>query len=222
MVTRWFGKSCLAFALCAAAPLATGCVDNNASAFVRQVQAINTDDCSWPSDVSAMRLVMGHVDPRLRSDYIAALLVGNQLVSRGDPDLLRPETDRIVFSEVEVHVFDLAGNELTSFVVPATGFADPGTGTSPGYGVVAAPILDAVSLAAGAGQTVVSEVTVFGKTLGNIDIETAPYQFPIAIGDIGCVPPDNIDDPYQLPCLLGQDAPFDCRCTVVAGGLSCP
>ncbi|MCC6525372.1 MAG: hypothetical protein IT373_22150 [Polyangiaceae bacterium] len=221
MVTRWVGKSCLAFALFAAAPLATGCVDNNASAFVRQVQAMNTDDCTWPSDASATALAWGQVDPNLRSDYMAALLVGNQLVSRGDPDLLRPETDRIVFTEVEVHVFDLAGNELTSFVVPATGFADPGTGTSPGYGVVVAPVLDVTALAAGAGQTVVSEVIVFGKTLGNIDIETAPYQFSIRIGALGCVQPEQLDDPLKSVCLLGQDSAPDCRCFDVNGNYTC-
>lgn len=212
-MNRHFIRSLISTSAVATLVLATqGCTDARTSVFIRQMQALS-DDCTVSGDPASFALLAGVVDPTLTSSYAAAMLVGNQLVQRGEADLLRPETNRVQFYSVDVEVFDFAGNSVGAYSVPATGFADPASGSSPGYGVVAATIIDPGAMAAlTPGTTAVSRVVVYGVTLGGIEVETAPWDFPILVGGLGCATPANPDDDIKRVCILGQDDPPDCRC----------
>jgi len=200
-----------------------GCVDNNVSLFIRQVQVPDeNDDCLVQNDPNGLVRLSGRMDTALTTSYQAVLLLGNQLVQRGDADTLRPESNRVQIYEIEVSIFDYLGNELRTFTQPASGFVDPATNTTPGWGLVGATLIDPAtgqSLAA-LNQTVVSRVKVYGVTLGGLEVETGYWDFPIyvcqsqSLEDRSCLPcddPENPTDDIIYPCFYGQDTVYDCR-----------
>jgi hypothetical protein len=209
----------------------SGCADNRSSIFIRGAMAIPQDTCTVTADPGSAMLFRGAYDTAFAaaaaSEYNAALLVGNQLVRRGSATTLRTETSRVDFYEAEITLTDSAGAAIANgnFVVPVTGFADPGTGTDPGYGTVSVTLIDATSAQAIApGQEVIANVILRGETLGGVDVETDAWPFPITVCR-GCLVyfPPEADDPARpgldcdvrdeapLYCRLGQDAPVDCR-----------
>jgi hypothetical protein len=122
---------------------------------------------------------------------------------------------------------DSAGKAIANgnFVVPVTGFADASSGTEPGYGSVAVTLIDATSAKSiTPGQEVIANVIVRGETLGNVDVETDAWAFPITVCN-GCLIsfPPEADDPAKpgldcdirteapVYCRMGQDAFVDCR-----------
>jgi hypothetical protein len=210
------------------APFLWGCADNNSSVFIRQLQAPasepdDTGTCTWEADPSGNIVAVATMDRFFTLQYSGFLLVGNQLARRGDRQSLRVETSRVVFFEAEIEVFDFSQASLGAYTVPVTGFADPGDGSEPGYGLVAVPLIDpsiaqAVDTSAG-GQTVVSRVKLYGETLGGLEVETGFWDLPINVcgdssapgGCLGCVVPASCDDEFVVSCRSGQDAPVDCR-----------
>jgi hypothetical protein len=201
-----------------------GCADNNTMLFVQGVMAV-TGDCTVRADPGSLMLLTGVMDTYFRSEYRAALLVGNQLVSRGSRDQLRTESNRVVLKGAEVKVLDSQERLLSEFTVPGTGFADVGTGTDPGYGVLST-ILIPSSFPAVPGQLYLVDVRVFGDTLGDTQVESATLRFPITTCDRCLLSfPLEADDPavsgYQCtssdkppestPCRIGQDEAIDCR-----------
>jgi len=123
--------------------------------------------------------------------------------------------------------------------IPATGFIDPSSGTSPSYGVVDATLVGAdfgakmaTQLAADAsrsGRHYTSISKVFGHTLGNQAVDSGEFHFPITIC-FGCLIyyPAEANDPKVAPnpncdlpqstgtalavgCTPGQDEMVDCR-----------
>jgi len=199
--------------------LSAGCADNNQTIFIRQAQARDPGDgCVAKADPTGLFRNQGLVDTTLSAlEYRAPLLVGNQLVPRGNSATLRTETSRVVFFEAEVEMFDFEGNSLGGFSQPVSGFADPSSGTDPGYGLVSATLADAATMAnasAQGGQTIVSRVQIFGETLGGLSVETGLWDYPIFVcaGCLGCVEPESCDDELLPTCTVGQDDPIDCRC----------
>jgi hypothetical protein len=202
-----------------------GCADNDSGLYVRGVLAIQAPDCVATADPSAAHLLGGVYDISIRGNlgYTAALLVGNQLVRRGDRDQLRTETSRVSLEGAEVTLLTETGSSITEFTVPGTGFVDPGTSDEPGYGVMAAMLIPPG--VGSDGTRIVVEVRVFGTTLGGDEIESATLTFPITVCS-GCLvtyPVEAIDpitgqcvlidgqDPPDPPCRPGQDDPVDCR-----------
>ena len=216
--------------------LGPGCADNRSSIFIQGAMVIPQDSCTVTADSSTNILFRGVYDVAFAGttapEYNAALLVGNQLVRRGNSATLRTETSRVSFYEAEINLTNSAGDPIANgnFVVPVTGFADASSGTDPGFGVVAVTLIDATSVQSiistpqFVSQEIVANVIVRGETLGNVDVESDAWAFPITVCN-GCLvafPPDA-DDPAkpgldcdirdEAPpyCRMGQDAFVDCR-----------
>lgn len=207
------------------ATVTTGCTDAETSVFIQRVISpdVSETGCVFAADGDGLGRINGEIDLNYTDDYKAVLAVGNQLVSRGDEDTLRAESNRVQFYEAEVEVFSFDGTLLSSFSVASTGFADPGAGGNPSYGAVSANLFNteaADQFRSGAqplNQTVVSRVIVHGVTLGGTDVQTAPWDFPIEVYlSSNCYNPPTAptceDDPEPV-CYLGQDSgPItDCR-----------
>ncbi len=198
-----------------------GCTDTGSTIFIRQVLVRDAEDqCIVRADPTGLFTGSGFLDTSLGDGaYQAAMLVGNQLTRRGDEDTLRTETGRVQFYEAEIEVYDYAGGLLNEYTMPVSGFADPATGTEPGWGVVNATLVDSGSAAAaagGGGQVVVSRVRLYAVSLGGEEVETAPWDFPVFVcsGCLACIEPDTCEDDRLKICNLGQDASPDCRDTV--------
>lgn len=211
--------------------LGPGCADNRSSIFIQGAMVIPQDTCTVKADSSATVLFRGTYDVAFATttapEYSAALLVGNQLVRRGNAATLRTETSRVGFYEAEITLTNSAGDPIPNgnFVVPVTGFADAASGTDPGFGAVAVTLIDATSAQnITAGQEVIANVILRGETLGNVDVETDAWSFPITVCN-GCLVafPADADDPARpgldcdirdespVYCRMGQDAFVDCR-----------
>lgn len=219
----------------------SACADNEQSLFIRQVQAPESGECSYGAEESSTSFGLGVLDLALTNQYRAGLLIGNQMVPRGDPSQSRAETNRVRLTEAEIHVQLADGAEIGSFTVPGNGFVDPGTGTSPGYGLFMTVLVDPASAQALASRLgcagsrlpsvgrIVTVVKVFGKTLGGNEVESAEFRYPIEVC-CGCLVsfPPEANDPALLddqpncmavsegtgleePCLIGQDTAVDCR-----------
>ena len=201
---------------------AMGCVDNNTTIFVRQVQAPDpANECVVTNDPSALARSRGYVDGALADSYFAWLLVGNQLVRRGDNDTLRTESARVQLYTADVEVFDYTGATLSSFSQPISGFIDPSNGSEPGYGLTSLVLVDQ-GVVSGHSGIVVSRVKLFGETLGGDEVETGFWDFPIEVcaDCFACIEPESCDDPCTASCEFGQDASPDCRS--VGRGACCP
>jgi hypothetical protein len=214
---------CLAGLTAGLAVSAVGCVPNESSLFVQGVLALESGDCTASPDPGARMLANGVMDTLLTRRYEAALLVGNQMVPRGSADQIRTETARVSLRGAEVRVSDTLGNNLDEFSVDGTGFVDPASGTSPGYGVLFATLIPQPT---GLDDNVIATVKVFGRTLGGREMESGELAFPIHICS-GCLIsyPTDADDTAQpgyqctraadsaldQPCFFGQDELVDCR-----------
>lgn len=204
----------------AAAP--TGCVQAEAPFFI---EGARVQDCDGFSPDSAT-LLGGVMDVRYSCGYSVNLVLGNQLVRRGDAAKSLPETSRITIKSFDVEILGADGAALDTgtgagaFTIPATGFIDPGTGTEPGYGVSGTLLIDGATaqyLAGQGGGLVIASVVAHGRTLGGDDISTAPWEFPIDVCD-GCLcsePSDDTcvgsDNTPEGECYIPQDQRFDCR-----------
>jgi hypothetical protein len=217
-----FGSG-LALALVAAG--ATGCADNESSLFVRQVQAMQPPQCTVTADPSASFMPYGSLDLIIGGDngYQAALLVGNQLAQRGSTTQIRTETARVSLRGAIVRVLDDTGAEITSFTVDGSGFVDPGSGESPGFGLLGTTLIPPQFASYGYLGWVTVWVKVFGRTLGGKDIESNELTYPIDVCN-GCLvsfPSKAVEldtgncthagaTEYTVPCIPGQDAPVPC------------
>lgn len=173
-----------------AAGLLTGCADNNVSIFVRQVQArLPGNECVATNDPESEVVLEGFYDVGTdavlaQNGFQGALLWGNQLVPRADADRLLAESNRVQIYEAEIEVFDFSGATITSSVQPVTGFSDAAQGINPSYGLASVTLLDfatGASVAAGGQQVVVSRVRLRGETLGGLEVESGPFDFPITV-----------------------------------------
>src|SRR5690606_18956920 len=98
-------------------------------------QATVDNECTVTSDPSAASLPRGRLDLALQGTYNASLLVGNQLVRRGDPNRLRTETGRVQLYQADVEVYDYTAALISSFSQPISGFVDVSSGNDAGFGL---------------------------------------------------------------------------------------
>jgi hypothetical protein len=222
---------------------APACADNESSLFIRAVQA-QDEMCVFPAPgTDAVVLLAGALDVRVASTYSAGLILGNQIVRRGDEDKIRTETSRIHLYAADVSILDSGQSVIqradgadASFEVPVTGFVDPGSSSEPGYGTAVALLIDSDTSAqlksqiGPRGRTdIIVSIIVRGRTLGGSEIESGEFQFPITVCD-GCLlsSKSEADDPASpepdcdaatditCPCSSGQDQGIDCCCLGVA------
>lgn len=188
---------------------------------------LDTDSaCGAVASPSSGQTSYGTIDAAYLSEYVAALLIGNQMVARGSDKQLKPETSRVQIYGGDIRITDGGTTEYGAYFDYFSTTVDPGSGNTPGYSGAYARLLDAStmnaiasSMAAGGivQQVVVSEVTLYGRTLGGDEVRGAPWTFPIYVclgclctepSDDTCVGSENTPDPV---CRIGQDYSFDCR-----------
>lgn len=222
----------LGLVLLAAAPLTllgpAGCADNKSTIFIKHVLA-KPEDCLFEADPSAAFIGSGRVDLAVTDSYAPFLLIGNQMVPQGDDDTLKTETSRVALQGAEVNLEVAGGGSVANFSTTCSGTIDPVGGPEPGYGVTQVTMIPpGLDLAPG---DYLATVTVFGETLGNQDVETGEFVFPINVCE-GCLIFFNQDsrdngtcigetDPAG-GCLPGQDGLVDCSiCAIVSTSPLC-
>jgi hypothetical protein len=215
-----------------------GCADSESMLFIRQVQArlsTGATACAADNAPTSPSLPLGTLDVAYRSRYTATLLVGNQLVPRGDNTQLRTETSRVDIQGTIVRALDDAGNVVWGPVtVPGTGFIEPASGATPSFGLTETTLFqaDAALIASMQGGGVKHDIAiakVFGRSLGGTDVESGEWQFPIDIcfqcliqfpseanGAMAGQPPNcdaisTTGTTVEAPCNPGQDDSMDCR-----------
>jgi hypothetical protein len=209
-----------------------GCTDEQTGFFIQGNLVLESPDCVATAESSSALLLRGTLDVAIRPEYVATLLVGSQFASRGDKNNLRSETMIANITGAEVHLFkDTGERDGAPFTVPASGVITPDAGNDPGFGIVVATLVPALTGLQIAGeltsrgdvQTRVAEVIVFGKTIGGLDFESAPFNYVIRICE-GCLvdfPTDALgatntctepaQEAIEPPCRFGQDDAVDCR-----------
>ena len=208
----------------------SGCADNDSSLFIAGVLGEASNTCTFEPDGDAVTRGSGTIDVSLTQTYTMPLLLGNQLVARGDEDKLRTETSRIVIRGAVVTVLDVKTNAtLANFSTNANGFVNPSSGTTPGYGVsfvTAVPSslgqqLDS-SLTLGQFKELNVAVSVYGDTLGGQEIESATLTYPLFACKgclVDCSTASPIDgsclsfpeDDLSVSCFIGQDTFAPCQ-----------
>ena len=217
------------------------CATNDQTIFIRAVLAPSANrqggSCTYNNDPQQAALFLPVVDIGLTDSYFAVLLVGNQLIPRGDPLANRAESNRVHLNGGVVRVDNPDGSPIREFTSLATGFNDPQNNSSPGYAPVGLVVLDAPTKDAllpsvqtrGTSRTVLITVKVFGTSVGGVDVESGEFQFPMEVCR-GCLinyslgvdpakptlncdkaPDTNAAAATNGPCLRGQDLKTDCR-----------
>lgn len=214
---------------------ALACTEEQTGFFILGNVAVPAPECVAQAEGTATLLDSGVLDVALRPEYQASLLVGSQLAPRGDKTNLRTETMITTLTGAEVHLYTDTGEpdpNSPEFTVPAAGVIMPDGSADPGFGIVTATLIPAatgIDLAAELSnpaevRTRVAVVSVFGKTIGGLEVETAPHSYVIRVCE-GCLiefPADaftamdvcgasNTGDNQIAPCRTGQDDPVDCR-----------
>jgi hypothetical protein len=217
----------------------TGCADSESMLFIRQAQArvaSGANGCTVESSPSSLFITEGTLDLAFRTEYTAALLVGNQLLARGNASQLRTETSRVAIEGAEVRLEDGTNRVWGPFTVPGSGFIDPATGSTPSYGLTETILVGSQfgnQLAAELRQSLAvrrftSVVKVLGRTLGGTPVESGEWRFPLTIcyACLVAFPPEANDPKLSRPncelpagtgtvvvppCSLGQDDAVDCR-----------
>lgn len=208
------------------------CATNDSMMFIIGVAARKAGACTVKADLSSPILAKGTLDRNFATEYVAALIVGNQVTQRGSRDRIRTETSRITLQGAEVHLETTQGAELAApFSAVGTGFVDASEGTDPALAAMFVSLIPS-SLSKGLPRgTLVAKVRAFGTTLGGADIESAELGFPIEVCD-GCLVTYSAGDrdltsdspDYQCklatdgavvsasdgPCQLGVDLPVPC------------
>jgi hypothetical protein len=216
-----------------------GCADNESTIFIRQAQAHVAGACGVDNAPTSLSILRGSLDLAFQRQYRADLLIGNQLVPRGNSSQLRTETSRVEIQGTIVRAEDSAGNVAWGPVtVPGAGFVDPANGANPNFGIVNTVLLGSELADTVADQLMMnrnlvryftSVVRVFGRTLGGQSVESGEWRFPINVC-FGCLvvfPPEAIDTKLTRqpncaapsvtgssvirPCVVGQDDTVDCR-----------
>jgi hypothetical protein len=225
---HWFVRKVLPAALLGTPALllalaAPGCVDNNVTLYIQQVQAPDpSNNCSVSNDPGATYYGTGVMDTQLATGgYVATLLVANQLKARGNSDTMRPESNRVQLYQADVELFDGTGGSLSSFSMPVSGFIDVSESTTPAYGLATVTLVDPATAASLAGQqtTVTARVKVYGQTLGGIDVETGYWDYTIQVcaGCLGCICPSSSASDLTATCFPGDNESVDCRAPIMGG-----
>jgi len=217
------------------------CATNDQTIFIRGVLAPSANrqggSCIYNSDPTQALLFEPLLDVGLTNSYSAVMLVGNQLIPRGDPQNNRAESNRVHINGGIVKVSNPDGSLIREFTSLASGFADPQNNNAPGYApiglvVVDAPTKDALLpsvLTKGTSRTILVTVKAFGVSVGGVDVESGEFQFPMQICRGCLVIQDGQDNAVMVPkrncakapestagaitgpCYRGQDLPISCR-----------
>lgn len=235
-------SACFAvFAVSAALP---ACADNDQTIFIRGVLAPSTNRtggfCTYSDDPAQPFLSSVSLDVGLNDSYFAFLLVGNQMIPRGDPNNNRAESNRAHLNGGVVQVKDANGNMLREFTSYATSFLDPQNNNTPDFSPIGLTIFDAPTRDLiqaelpnrASRKTLLITIKVFGVTTGGKDVESGEFTMPMQVCNGCLVSFADANDPADLvqpnckkastttstgtdgPCIIGQDVPVRCQTCV--------
>jgi hypothetical protein len=199
-----------------ALPLAASCVDDAVSLRVECAIIPETDDTGCVFDPAGSCLIEGrmNVAPGAATYYQGAVRVTNALKARARDIPVQSETNGIAITEFEVEVLNTAGGRITfdglpnPFTIQTSGFIPVG-----GSGIAAGEFLptgyvNQIRVAEGSdnplGQVVVSLI-VRGKTQGDVEVETAAWQWPIRLFSISVTDRSVCTVFDDAVCNIGQD-----------------
>mgnify|MGYP001119516755 CR=1 FL=1 len=238
---RLFGRTLFVLAIGASAlALTPACAENDESIFVRHVLAppqtrSQSGFCTYQPDENQTALFHGVLDVELSLNYDAVLLVGGQLIPRGDQANTRAESNRVHINGAVVKVTDPAGATISEFTAIGSGFVHPGQSQNASFGLVNVTLIDAPTATQLKeslpkyldSRLVIANAKVFGKTLGGVDVESGEFQFPITVCRGCLISFATGDDPltdgpdcskeldtttqFQPPCKFGQDEGVPCQ-----------
>jgi hypothetical protein len=237
-------RLCAALLAAGAAVAPSSCARNDSSIFVFAALQANRSDCTVLASTSPMVVLVGSIDAAFAGEYTATLQVENQIVPRGNPNTLKTETSGVQLYDAEVQVLDPATNgPIAQFSVPVSGFVPPGSGGTPGLGLTEVVMIDSATvrslrqkvISTNTVQEVVASVIVRGRTLGDLEVHTQEFLFPIQVFSGGtCFSPgatcvttmaSNSGSTTGV-CRLGLDEQTSCQdiaSTIgVCGVLECP
>jgi hypothetical protein len=168
--------------------------------------------CIYTNDPQQAHLLEGTLDVGLSDSYYSVLLVGNQMIPRGDPLNNRAESNRVHIDGGVVRVTESDGTLIREFTSPGNGLPNPASNNTPDFAVVGMVTLDAPTadtlrgvVTIGTSKTVLVNIKAFGTTLGGTDLESGEYQFPLLVCNGCLVDFSTGNDPQQQPqpnCLL--------------------
>ena len=206
----------------------TGCVDNEVSFFIRQVQAplpMGLSQCIIPMDPAANRVFEGTLDVGLRDDYRMAPLLASQVAARADMQMNRPETSVISVEGfvIEIHEGSPDGPIIgRPFTVYQSSTILPPIAGQIAYGVTELQVIpptivnalraqvctfDTTNVTAQCPVPVITSnprrlivrILAFGHTLGTGPVETPVFDFPVNVC-CGCLVnfPPDADTPDMV------------------------
>ena len=196
------------------------CATNDQSIFVRGALLPSSNRvngaCVYTNDSQQGELFFGTMDVGLTDSYTSVLIVGNQLIPRGDPNANRAESNRVHVNGGVIRVTETDGRLIREFTSVSTGFADPANNNAPSYAVIGlitfdAPTKDIILNRNGDHpeqmglpnrsiiKTVLLNIKVFGRSLGGEDLESDEYQFPLQVCKGCLVDIVSGNDPAQMP-----------------------
>lgn len=221
-----------------AGALAPACATNDMSIYIRGALAPSANrqnGCVYTDDPAQPTMFEGSFDLGVRDSYTAVLMVGNQMIQRGDPAAVRAESNRVHLDGAIVRVTNPDGSLIREFTSTGAGFADPQNNNQPDFGPIGVTVIDADTKAAlepllpnrAATKLVLANIKVFGRSLGGIDMESGEFQFPIRVCKGCLVTFAGANDPAapvqpnclkpleggrdELPCFSGQDELTPCQ-----------
>jgi hypothetical protein len=212
----------------------------------------SSSGCIFTSDPTQPTLSKGILDVEVvksfSDTYEAEFLAGNQFAAKSKPGTSETDASRIVIQGAKVTVTDASGKELADFMTLGSGFLDPSSGATPGYGSFELTIVDSATIDSLRAQlsflertTIVTHTQALGQTLGGQHVASNVFEYSITACR-GCLIAFDTDPALKpIPncyaaaptspsgstvCFFGQDAPVDCHvCTkdpfCLCGAASC-
>jgi hypothetical protein len=213
---RFSFKNLLALgAAVTAAGTLPSCAQNDSMIYIVGVAVRKQGACTLKPEFDGTLLSGGAMDVQFASEYVAGVIIGNQLTARGSRERLRTETSKVALKGAEVRIETSDGATLIEpFSTIGTGFVNQAEGAdaSPaGMFVTIIPSSVAKQLAGRLSAdrrilTVVTKTRVFGTTLGGEEVESAELLFPIDICN-GCL----VTYPASARDLTADGSDYQCK-----------
>lgn len=203
---------------------APSCAENGVTIFVKGIVSVKPPECvaKASSDVVLQSGLL--FDTELTSSISVFLLVGSEMIGRGDPKTSRAEPNRVQIYQAQVELQDTAGNALgianNPYTVSTFGMIDPTASADAAYGLVSVDLVPpgvGVALAKTGKSAILVSVKLFGRTLGGTEVESRAVALPATVCS-GCsvVFSGDAEDPSYLGT---SPAPAGTNC-YKAGGAS--
>lgn len=225
----------VAFAALVTVAVAPGCRESESSlVLLKAVNPAKPPDCTISGEEGQLARDEGYLDLSARRTHIMASVIKNQLTSLEDPDKGRTETATIMVEGATVRVEDTQGKVYGQYTDDGVVSIKPGGGTQ-AYStmVVNTDVGNALAKEFDENKNlqekvVISYVSVFGRTLGGVFVKSNEFRYPITVcngclrayvkveaGRPVCDGAIEATDKDKLPCIPGQDQPFDCRIATI-------